>query len=133
MRFFLVVLLTLLLVLLFSPVAVSQLQPETPLYPKSRVRLPEHVAEQNLVIKADPVYPEFARRGHVEGTVTVDVTVDADGHVQSVVPLGGPTELYGAAETTVRQWRFHPYRQNGVGVPFDARIRIRFKLPEVDL
>lgn len=133
MRFFLLLLLTLVLVLLFCPVAVSQRPSGTPLLPTPRVRLPEHIAEQNLLIKTDTAYPEFARRSHIEGTVTMDVVVDADGQVQSVVPLKGPKELYGPAEKTVRQWRFSPYRLNGVGVPFDTRISIKFKLSELDM
>lgn len=133
MRFFLLFLFVLVLVLLLSPVAVSQRLPDAPLLPTPRVRIPEHIAEQNLLLRVDPVYPEFARRGHLEGTVLMGVTVDANGRVQRVVHLGGPKELYGAAEKAIREWQFHPYRLNGVGVPFDTRVRIRFKLPEVEL
>lgn len=132
MRFFLLLLLTLVLVLLFSGVTASQRRSE-PLLPDSHVRVPEHVAEQNILIKVDPVYPEFALRGRLEGTVSLGITVDAGGRVLHVLPLAGPQELYAAAIKAVRQWRFHPYRLNGVGVPFDTRVRIRFKLPEVSL
>lgn len=133
MRFFLILLLTLLLIFLVAPVAVSQHQPDSPSISSPRVRVPEHVAEQNLLIRVDPVYPEFARRGHLEGTVTVGLIVDGSGHVQHAFAVGGPKELYAAAEEAVRQWRFHPYRLNGVEVPFDTRVRIRFTLPQLEL
>jgi TonB family protein len=54
------------------------------------------------------VYPEIAKRLKIEGSVTIEATVDADGKVSAVRTLRGNRELAPAAEDAVRKWRFLP-------------------------
>jgi TonB family protein len=53
-------------------------------------------------------YPEEAEKTHVEGKVTLAITVDANGRVSDAKVVGGPPELSQAAIDAVRLWRFEP-------------------------
>ena len=56
--------------------------------------------------KCAPIYPDLARRMKIEGVVSVEATVDADGKVQSTKTLSGNAILAPAAEDAVSKWRF---------------------------
>jgi TonB family protein len=65
------------------------------------------------------VYPPQALRRRVEGTVTVEVTVAADGTVARAVPVSGPEPLRQAAAANVLQWQFEAKAQQ-------TRVDVRF-------
>jgi protein TonB len=78
-----------------------------------------------------PAYPERARARGVEGEVTVEVEVGADGSVGDVrvVRSSGSALLDRAAERAVRLWRFRPATEGGVAVADVVRLPpIRFEL-----
>ncbi len=58
--------------------------------------------------KADPVYPEMARRFHLSGTVKVQVVITPAGTVKSAKAVGGHPVLADAAVDAARKWRFEP-------------------------
>ena len=58
--------------------------------------------------RVPPVYPEIAKRMKIDGSVKVEVTVDADGKVSDVKTVSGNRVLSSAAEDAVRKWRFEP-------------------------
>ena len=61
-----------------------------------------------------PVYPELARRAHVEGVVLLEAIIGADGTVRDVRVLKGAHPLLDpAALEAVRRWR---YRAATIGV-----------------
>lgn len=54
-----------------------------------------------------PLYPELARRAHVEGVVLLEATIGADGSVRDVRVLGSAHPLLDtAAVEAVRRWRY---------------------------
>jgi TonB family protein len=53
-------------------------------------------------------FPVEALEKHVEGTVLVNLKVEANGEVSEVKPLSGPPELYVAAIDSAMQWKFDP-------------------------
>jgi protein TonB len=60
-----------------------------------------------------PVYPELARRAHLEGVVVLEAVIGADGAVRDVRVLRGASPLLDpAALEAVRRWR---YRAASVG------------------
>jgi len=63
-------------------------------------------SELKPVKTENPVYPEQAKRDHIQGNVVLKVTVDQDGSVSGVEVLSGPPALVKAATDAVRQWRF---------------------------
>lgn len=58
--------------------------------------------------RVSPVYPEIAKRMRIDGSVTIEVKVDADGKVTQVKTISGNRVLSVAAEEAVRKWRFEP-------------------------
>jgi len=64
--------------------------------------------ERAVKSRVSPVYPEIARRMHVEGEVKLEITVDAQGKVKDVKTVSGNHMLAAAAEDAVRQWKFAP-------------------------
>lgn len=81
---------------------------------------------------AAPVYPALARRRQQQGTVWVDVRLDAQGRqiALHVLRSSGVKSLDQAALTAVKQWQFLPERQNGIGVPSRVHIPIEFAIAE---
>jgi|ERR1039458_2884956 TonB family protein len=58
--------------------------------------------------RVPPVYPEIAKRMKIDGSVTVEAKVDADGKVSEVKTISGNRILSTAAEEAVRHWKFEP-------------------------
>jgi TonB family protein len=54
------------------------------------------------------VYPADARAKHIEGTVVLMLTVNAEGKVSSMEVVSGPPELAQAAKDAAAQWAFPP-------------------------
>jgi TonB family protein len=87
------------------------------------------IANNYLIRRVEPQYPEAARRQNIQGPVTLSAVVDEDGSVRSVTVLSGDSALAPAALEAVRQWRFKPYRVNGRATEFATRITVNFRLP----
>ena len=87
------------------------------------------IANDYLIRRVEPRYPEVARRQNIQGPVTLRALVDEDGSVRSVTVLSGDSALAPAALEAVRQWRFKPYRVNGHATEFATRITVNFRLP----
>ena len=72
----------------------------------------ETATKQTFPLKAISMqparYPEEAEKTHVEGKVTLTITVDANGRVSDAKVVSGPPELSQAAIDAVRLWRFEP-------------------------
>ena len=77
---------------------------------------------------AAPVYPAQARRRQQQGTVWLDVRLDAQGRQmeQQVLRSSGVKSLDQAALAAVKKWQFLPELHNGVGVPSRVHIPIEF-------
>ncbi len=87
------------------------------------------VANDYLIRRVEPQYPEVARRQNIQGPVTLNAVVGEDGSVRTVTVLSGDSALTTAALDAVRQWRFKPYRVNGRATEFATRITVNFRLP----
>jgi len=82
-----------------------------------------------LLSKVDPVYPEGARRAGVEGTVLLEVAIDASGRVTDVVVLRGlPFGVSQSAVEAVRRWHYRPARGPAGPVASRKTARILFTL-----
>jgi periplasmic protein TonB len=76
--------------------------------------------------QAGNAYPLLAQRARVEGSVVLEALIGADGVIQNLRVLSGPSILAPAAQQAVRQWRFKPYLQNGQPVETRANITVIF-------
>jgi len=83
----------------------------------------------SALTRADPPYPEAARRANIEGTVELEVSIDANGRVTDVeVVRGLPLGLSESAAESVRRWTWRPARTASGSVASRKTVRIRFLL-----
>jgi TonB family protein len=101
-----------LLVLILALASITTAQSEPPKY--------ESVS---LVTASDVGYPPAARSA---GMVTLDVTVDSSGAVQTVQAARNVPPLTKAAEDAVRQWNFHPATKDDEPVSGVIRVNVVF-------
>jgi TonB family protein len=63
-------------------------------------------SDRKVVSRVAPVYPELARKMHIQGIVKVEAIVRANGSVKSTRVLGGNPVLVDAAQDAVAKWKF---------------------------
>jgi protein TonB len=74
-------------------------------------------------------YPDEARKKGVQGAVTMDLLIDANGKVRQVELVGGPgAGLNEAAFQAIQQFRFKPAEVDGRPVAVRIRYAYRFVL-----
>ena len=83
----------------------------------------------DLVKKVPPHYPEDARHAGQQGTVILYALLSADGHVEKIRALEGPTpSIDQAAIDAVQQWVYAPVRCGTVPLPTEVEVRVNFAL-----
>jgi TonB family protein len=70
--------------------------------------------------------PLLTKSMKVRGSVVLQAMVSADGMIEDLRVLSGPTALASAAREAVRQWHFKPYVENGHPVETQAKITVNF-------
>jgi TonB family protein len=93
-----------------------------------RVRVSRGVSQGLLIKQVQPEYPEVARQGHIEGTVVLQTTIDANGNVEDATLISGPPQLAPAAIVAVKQWKYKPYTLNGQPVKIETQTSVVFQL-----
>jgi len=77
----------------------------------------------------DPAYPDMARRGGLQATVTVMGEVRTDGSLHDLVVLQTADQsLNDATLRTLAQWRFRPATCKGAPIPFELKVEMNFRL-----
>ena len=66
--------------------------------------------------RAQPMYPELARRMKLSGTVKLELIIGPDGKVKSAKVLGGHPLLAESALDAVRRWVYEPAHDQTVQV-----------------
>lgn len=76
-----------------------------------------------------PLYTAEAMRAKVQGSVSMDVTVAADGQVRdAIVTESLDPGLDESAVSAVSRWVFRPGSLNGVAVPVRVNITLSFSI-----
>ena len=83
-----------------------------------------HADIRKSVKTTAPVYPAIALKMRIEGTVKLDVTIDADGTVSDVKVVSGHQLLASAAVDAVKKWRYEPAVSKSV-----QSVALDFTLP----
>lgn len=97
--------------------------------PPAKESLPGLIEPPSILTKVDPQYPDLARRAGIDGTVELEVSIDAKGKVTDVeVVRGLPLGLSDAAADAVRRWTYRPARGPDGPVASRKTVRIRFAL-----
>jgi TonB family protein len=89
-------------------------------------RLPDDVAAPIQV--QTPPYPPLAVG---DGVVVIEIVVDADGAVRSLMIVTPSSGFDSAAEDAARQWKFRPARRNGSAVAGTVLVVFGFVSPGV--
>jgi TonB family protein len=66
--------------------------------------------------KAQPTYPELARRMNISGTVKIEVVVAPNGSVKEARVIGGHPVLATSALDAAKRWRFEPAPAESTGI-----------------
>jgi TonB family protein len=93
------------------------------------VQVPSKVADEYLLLRVEPEYPEASREQHIQGPVLLEALVGKDGTVEKLSTISGDSQLAAAATDAVRQWRFKPFFKNGAPEEFQTQITVSFRLP----
>jgi TonB family protein len=78
-----------------------------------------------LLPRRPVLYPSGALQKRIEGTVLLEVTLDAEGAVSDARVISGPEELRKAALQAVLTWRYAP----DPSLPSRVQVSIDFRLP----
>lgn len=81
-----------------------------------------------IIKKVQPVYPKEAKAKGMQGTVVLTATIAADGTVKDIKVESGNQFLRQAAVDAVSQWRYAPYRVEGVAVDVKSNISVNFSM-----
>jgi TonB family protein len=92
------------------------------------LRVSPGVMATRILSKAEPVYPDEARRAGIQGMAVLDVIIAADGTVRKIQPLSGDALLVNSATDAVRQWKFEPYRSGSRPAEVETTIAVEFRL-----
>jgi periplasmic protein TonB len=80
------------------------------------------------VFHPDPVYPQIAKIGRIEGVVQLEGIVGIDGRIHDLQVKSGHPFLVKAAMDAVKQWVYKPATLNGDLVEVIAPITVTFRL-----
>ena len=92
------------------------------------LRVGDQIKEPRKIRNVPPVYPDIAKQVHVQGVVTLEATISAEGVVTWVKVVRGVPLLDQAAVDAVQQWRYTPTLLNGVAVPVIMTVTVAFRL-----
>jgi TonB family protein len=65
-------------------------------------------SKRKVKTRANPTYPDLARRLGIGGKVKIEVVIGTDGKVKNSRAVGGHPVLVQAASDCLREWRFEP-------------------------
>lgn len=95
---------------------------------RAEMRVTNNDALRAAVKKVAPEYNPVARQMRVQGDVEIEASVSETGEVTAVKVLLGNSLLTGPVVKAVREWRFHPFQENGKPAAALATLRFTFKL-----
>jgi TonB family protein len=94
------------------------------------VRAVGKVQPPKIVKMVQPVYPEIARQGRVEGVVILEAKADEEGNVVDARILRSIKVLDQAAIDAVKQWKYEPMIIDGKAHKVVFTVTVRFVLDE---
>ncbi len=106
-----------------APQASSLPAPLAPAPPKGG-----QLQQPKLLSSVAAVYPPLARAQGVQGDVTIDALIDANGKVSATNVLTGNPLLQKAAVDSLRLWKYQPAKLNGEPIPIHINVTIAFHL-----
>lgn len=88
-----------------------------------------NVTKPEVISRVEPDYPDLARRARVEGTVSLEATIDKHGNVTGARVLASlPMGLDKSAVSALMKWKFKPATLAGQPVNVRHVVNIKFSL-----
>jgi TonB family protein len=112
----------------FRPVAILAMLLSFGMLASAEIRVGTDDAMKAATKKAAPDYPPVAKQLKIGGRVQVDVTIDADGNVESVRIVTGNSMLTPSVVTAVKKWKFTPFTRDGAATKAVAALDFDFKM-----
>ena len=86
------------------------------------------IKEPKKIVNVPPIYPEAAKREHVQGVVILEATISTSGCIRELTVLQGVRMLNAAALNAVVRWRYTPTLLDGEPVPVIMTVTVNFRL-----
>jgi len=96
----------------------------------ARIRVGGNVQQSKLISQPHPVYPPDAKAARVQGTVSMQATIGADGKIEALQVISGPPQLVQSALDAVKQWVYAPTLLNGNPVEVVTQIDVNYTLTQ---
>jgi len=96
--------------------------------PRRPVDVSAGVMAANLLSAPEPSYPRLATLTRTQGSVEMQAVISKEGIVEEVHVIKGHRLLRGAAKSAVRNWRYRPYKVDGVPVEVATTVSVDFNL-----
>jgi hypothetical protein len=93
-----------------------------------RLRVGGTVQAAKLLNRAQPLYPEVARRERLQGTVKMHALIGKDGSLRKLYVIKGYCSLAESSLSAVSHWRYSPTLINAQPVEVDTEIDVVFSL-----
>lgn len=96
------------------------------------LRVGGNIKPPRKLVDVRPVYPQEMRDAGIEGVVSLNAVIDAEGKVASVRLTGSPAhpDLAKAAIEAVKGWQFSPTLLNGEKVEVQMTVSVAFSLQD---
>ncbi len=94
----------------------------------AEIRVGNDDAMKAAIKKTAPDYPPIAKQLGIVGHVHEDVTIDAEGNVESVTVVTGNAMLTPSVVAAVKKWKFTPFTQEGAATKAVAALDFDFKM-----
>jgi TonB family protein len=92
------------------------------------IELPDDV-ELKLIKRVEPKYPKEAIKKLTGGEVLLEALIDKEGNVIDVKVIDGKHQvLNDAAIDAVKQWKYEPYKENGIPKKVRYKVTLNFKV-----
>ena len=93
------------------------------------IRVPGAAQQEKLIQKVNPLYPVSAKRAHLQGTVSLEAVISAEGVPEDITVLSSPDDdLTQSALEAVRQWRYSTTLLNGNPIAVVTNIIVNYTL-----
>ncbi|HUI39217.1 MAG TPA: TonB family protein [Candidatus Nitrosotalea sp.] len=81
-----------------------------------------------LLTSVRPIYPPAARQAQIQGSVILEIQIDAFGSVTESKVISGPQALRTAATEAVAKWKYQPAMQGNRPSPSTSTVMVTFQL-----
>lgn len=93
-----------------------------------KTKISEDTARAFLLRQVPPHYPMSAKANHIEGKVSLQITIGKDGRVSDAQVFSGASQLQKAATEAVRQWEYRPFLVGGEPSQVETTTDVTFTL-----